>query len=371
VDGTIDPESDYVEQLSAEVGRGWPTLTAARGSANEVRELLSTTLTEAFGAFSTDIDVVTFGSLARQEWTSGSDVDWTLLIDGQSTPDHRALARDIGDRISETPFRGKNLPLPGTEGIFGNMAFSHDIVHHIGGQADTNRNTTQRILLLLESFPIRDLNHQGDLGAYERVAQNILFRYLHDDTNFYSAGNGVSRIPRFLLNDAVRYWRTMCVDFAYKEWEQAGGKWALRNVKLRMSRKLLFVSSLLTVFSCYKNSALTIEGGKPTQYIPMMQGHLMRFVRSTPMSIVVWTLMRLGMTEQAGRLLDSYDEFLKRLDDERLRNHLQNVAPEDIYKDTEFLELRQISHEFQGTLSEVFFGAEGDLREFTLRYGVF
>jgi hypothetical protein len=31
------------------------------------------------------------------------------------------------------------------------MAFSHDIIHQIGGQNDTNKNTTQRILLLLES----------------------------------------------------------------------------------------------------------------------------------------------------------------------------------------------------------------------------
>jgi hypothetical protein len=28
------------------------------------------------------------------------------------------------------------------------MAFSHGIVHRIGGQNDTNKNTTQRILLL-------------------------------------------------------------------------------------------------------------------------------------------------------------------------------------------------------------------------------
>ena len=36
------------------------------------------------------------------------------------------------------------------------MAFSHEIVHHIGGQADTNRNTTQRILLLLEATALRE-----------------------------------------------------------------------------------------------------------------------------------------------------------------------------------------------------------------------
>ncbi len=31
------------------------------------------------------------------------------------------------------------------------MDLGHDIIHQIGGQYDTNKNTTQRILLLLES----------------------------------------------------------------------------------------------------------------------------------------------------------------------------------------------------------------------------
>jgi len=34
------------------------------------------------------------------------------------------------------------------------MAFRHDIIHQIGGQNDTNKNTNHRILLLLESRAI-------------------------------------------------------------------------------------------------------------------------------------------------------------------------------------------------------------------------
>src|SRR5690348_3403196 len=140
LDGVIDFSVDYVEALSQSLGRPWPAISAAQSSAEEVQQLLS----EQLGEFSSDdLDIVVFGSLARGEWTSGSDVDWTLLIDGQASPYHRTVARRIRERIAATSFRGKELNEPGTEGIFGNMAFSHDIVHHIGGQADTNRNTTQ------------------------------------------------------------------------------------------------------------------------------------------------------------------------------------------------------------------------------------
>src|SRR5436309_7847666 len=73
---------------------------------------------------SEDTSLVVFGSLARGEWTSASDLDWTYLIDGQANSDHLRISQKIQEVLEEAHY----LP-PGGTGIFGNMAFSHDIIH--------------------------------------------------------------------------------------------------------------------------------------------------------------------------------------------------------------------------------------------------
>ncbi|MAX38821.1 MULTISPECIES: nucleotidyltransferase domain-containing protein [Gimesia] len=365
--GSIDPAFDYVAQFSADSGKEWPTMVAAQADAFAVQDLLLKTLRQFT---SDDVDVVVFGSLARREWTSGSDVDWTMLVDGQADTQHRVAAREIEMTLAEMNYKDVSLKGPGAEGIFGNMAFSHEIVHHIGGQADTNRNTTQRVLLLLEATSLRDSDDELG-GSYARIVRQILNRYLMSDSNFHSQPDDESRIPRFLMNDVVRYWRTMCVDFAYKDWDQGGKKWAIRNIKLRTSRKLLFVAGLLMVFSCYKNESLLSDGANSGDYQMKLQKHLLNFVHSTPLNILVWTLRELGLDEPCRAFLCIYEEFLGQINDKTVRDHLGILSEEDVYTDAIFLKCREISHRLQATLRSMCFEIDTPLREFTCEYGVF
>ena len=364
--GTINPETNYVEQLASEKDKSWSKISAAHDDALEVVELLNSELKKFTSG---DVDLIVFGSLARREWTSGSDVDWTMLVDGQVDANHRVIAREITDAMAELKYKGTKLNEPGSEGVFGNMAFSHEIVHHIGGQADSNKNTTQRILMLLEATALRSEDNDDD-GPFQRVIKQILDRYLHNDSNFHAADGKNSRIPRFLLNDIVRYWRTLCVDFGYKEWEQAGKKWALRNIKLRTSRKILFVAGLLTVFSCYKNEDLDLDCDT-AECLLNLQSHLLNFVHSSPLNIITWTLVQLGLEDECCELLDCYEEYLLKIDDKTLREKLEKLEPKDVYEDACFLECREISHRLQGVFNKICFEEESPLRDFTKEYGVF
>lgn len=232
----------------------FPTLYQARVNAKERQSELDRLLSENVPRYaSEDTSLVVFGSLARGEWTSGSDLDWTYLIDGQANSDHLLIAQKIHRTLGENKDR---FPAPGQTGTFGNMVFSHELIHQVGGQHDTNKNTTQRILLLLESVPIGNSSQ-----AYERVIRGIVNRYLEEeeDTRLLATAAGPYRVPRFLLNDVVRFWRTMAVDFASKQRDRGGEGWGLRNAKLRLSRKLIFASGLLVCFSCRLDEVLNSE----------------------------------------------------------------------------------------------------------------
>lgn len=359
-------EDDFVSKLSDKLGQKWPEIAKARQAAEDTREKIAAVLSSKGKLTSSDEDIVAFGSLARDEWTSKSDVDWTLLIDGQAKPEHRTIAQHVGRQLEAEGFLA-----PGTTGTFGNLAFSHDIVHLIGGQDDTNVNTTQRILLLLESTRIASEPSANGPCAYDRVIRSVLHRYLLDDTNLVSNDGSKSNVPRFLLNDIVRFWRTMCVDFAWKGWEQAQMKWALRNIKLRMSRKLIFASGLLMCAERNLNRESEIDSSTEVSPTEQLLALLIRDVRMTPLQIVARALLKYGKEDTGKCIMGSHDWFLGLLNDEEKRKHLSSLSATEAYEDDVFNECRTKSHEFQSGLTDLFFSDHKELSEFTKMYGVF
>jgi hypothetical protein len=140
-------------QLEQKLGRNWKSLRAADTASTSAKKEVLDLLEAEVGRFSTeDAIVAVFGSLARCEWISGeSDLDWTCFVDGQANSFHLKMAQQIKEALQK---KNEKFREPGRTGTFGNLAFSHQLVHLIGDLEDTNKNMTQRILLLLESVPI-------------------------------------------------------------------------------------------------------------------------------------------------------------------------------------------------------------------------
>ena len=354
-----------VEQLETRLACDWSALREAREQAQVITNNLADSLSlapEERLIPEDEAGVVVFGSLARNEWTKDSDVDWTLLIDGPADPHHRSIAHFISEKLE-----AEELREPGPTGMFGNMAFSHDIIHQIGGQRDTNQNTTQRILLLLESKPlICNL-------VYKRVICSVLRRYLDDDISLLSRGGRKYKIPRFLLNDIVRYWRTMAVDYAHKRYERASKGWALRNIKLRMSRKLIFVSGLLTCFNCYLNPSPGIKDASEGRADPStaLVSHLVKYVEMTPLDVLAQALNAYASEKTAILVMDSYNTFMSRISDVEIRTHLDGLKVAEADQDTIFNNLCDVSRQFQKGLTQFFFFENEQISELIRKYGVF
>jgi len=350
--------SSALERLQAKAGQSFPNIT-------EARRLTDATLGRLRGILRdkdpTDTSIVVFGSLARGEYTAGSDVDWTLLIDGQADPTHYDSVRAINDALKQAGFHE-----PGPSGVFGNVAWSHPLLHTIGGPDDTNKLTTQRILLLLEAAAVcKD-------EALERVVTRVLTRYVEEDRGLLYARKRAI-VPRFLLNDIVRYWRMLAVDFVHKQRNYAGG-WALRNTKLRLSRKLIYVSGLLMCFSPELDGGearWSAEGGGVD--VAVLVAFLHASTRVCPLDHLALAALRPSITEATARaLFEAYDTFLGVLADQEKRDHLKNLTFDDLDRgDALFRETSGIGRRFQEALNKLFFEEDPELRRLLQDYGVF
>lgn len=254
--------------------------------------------------------------------------------------------------------------------MFGNLAFSHEIVHCIGGEDDSNANTTRRILLLLESRAV------GNDKAWKDVRRNILYRYLNEDMGLWQDSNPRG-LPLFLLNDISRYWRTMTVDFAYKQRTRNYDGYALKSLKLGFSRKLIYLSGVLACMRCeleFPKKKL-FEGKEPQGAID----HLEKLFAMTPLELFADSLLMencFGMkqnaaVQQAAReAFAAYDAFLGMLADGKLRGHLKSLPREQIETDEQFGQARKKRQQFSDAVKQLFLQIESPVQRLMLDKGV-
>jgi len=300
-------------------------------------------------------------------------LDWTLLVDGIADASVQQRFLDIKNSLSDTNFDELGLKKPGTEGTFGALAFSQPIMHFIGGEEDSNSNTTRRVLLLLEAVPIGERH-----GAFERVRNGILQRYLDEDRGLLREGHIAKNkrwVPLFLLNDFARYWRTMAVDFAYKQFDRGNKGYALRSIKLGTSRKLLFASGLLACFWC--DPAIS-RNEKQTPNKQSLIDSLGKFLSRTPLErLALFFLVHMKTSESeslrttATSLFGAYDAFLGLLNNQDKRLHLEQLKPADEENDPAFVDARKIRRTFRLAVQEMFLGEDSPLRQHSIEKGVF
>lgn len=359
-----------IDRLAQRHGRQWKRLERCREAALRLQDQISRLLDER-SLVPSDSEFVAFGSLARLETTQGSDLDWTLLVDGAADPHHRDAAHAIARGLRDAEIRA-----PGPTGTFGDLSFSHDLIHQIGGQADTNLNTTRRVLLLLESTALGAGPRGGEDGVRDRVLRQLFRRYLDEDRGYHKLHEYQVRVPRLLLNDVVRYWRTMAVDYAAKRRERDGNGWAIRNFKLRLSRKLMFAAGLAMCLYCELQPSprlleLAKEKVPETKFYQELGDFLREFVDRPPLEILAQFGDALGAEAATCELLDHYDQFLAVLDDDQKRQTLVQLDFEAAATDPTYLETRQIGSGFQDALTKLFFHSNDELTKLTQRYGVF
>lgn len=172
-------------------------------------------------------------------------------------------------------------------------------------------------MILLESVSLSD-----DI-SHERVTKAILERYIHGDPPATSPSQ--FRTPLFLLNDVVRFWRTMTVDYATKRWQRSSKGWALRKVKLRMSRKLLFTKGMLLCFLCDQEFAGQPSEDDPTLVSSPLLNICYEMSRRSPLELLAEVVWNYGNDDTARMLFGSYDHFLKSMNDSETRDHLKGL----------------------------------------------
>jgi len=272
------------------------------------------------GLVPTDEMVIVNGSYARREASVGSDIDFYVVTTKAKTEEEPAWVAKVITQVENI------VPIePAEDGAFKKIEPRETLLQNIGGENDSNQNITRRMLLLLEGDWL--FNEAG----LKSVRRAILERYIADSMTDH-------QLALFLLNDIVRYYRTMAVDYEFKTVEGVEKKpWGIRNIKLVFSRKLLYAGGLFSV-------AITADLRRDRKI-----SELETFFEMTLIDRLIAICGKINCQQ----VLKSYGRFLNQLEKPEIRDHLKKLNREQ-RDDSIFRDLKNEGHHFTRELLKLF-----------------
>lgn len=243
------------------------------------------------------ISIFSAGSIGRHEIGKYSDIDPFILADSHIT---KKDEKNIKKLINETA-HNHNFP-DITEGFF-KIYYMDDLLKLTGESKDDHENTfTTRILMLLESLPIYNKD------SYITYRERIVMNYFRD-----SGGRASEFKPVFLLNDFLRYWRTVCLNYE-KLRNEPGRPWRKKNINLKFARRFTIFSTILPMIS------------KPIRSVE----EFIAICDKTPMERLSYGLDIIDdplFADRYEKIVSNYETFLTLKEEDNVEESLDIVTP--------------------------------------------
>ena len=181
------------------------------------------------------ISVFCAGSLARLEFGCRSDLDVFVLADSSYFPHSRLQEYTLFAKLIQINNLG--FPTFSNDGEYLKVYNISDLKNRTGSRKDDSENLfTVRMLLMLESRP---LIHSE---LYDTQLRGIVEHYYRDNKGKRSFR------PLFLLNDILRYWRTLCLNYEERR-HDLDRSWRKKNVNLKFSRMVTVFATILPLIA--------------------------------------------------------------------------------------------------------------------------
>ncbi len=230
----VEPELEEALQALGLDGRV-PALEQGLDTAQDYLRQTRTALDQALGEKPT-VEVLLCGPIARGGASPHSEFDALVVTFGLAEqpdliPDVLTAVESVREDLKlREPLR----PRPG-----GRVVAAQDLVDAIGFTGDTTAANAARIAALTDSVSAYRSQRRDDLLAA------LTGRYL---APYPPHKKGP---PRPLVNDVLRAWRTMAVDYqAFATDHRPDRGWGLRYLDLIIGRKLWLAGTLAVVLAC-------------------------------------------------------------------------------------------------------------------------